>query len=105
MSSALPEWIGLETNRLQLVPTPPVFACYTNLVLRGHFRTLIFTIARTKSAACALIQFMSATPAGFSETFNCDSRFVALTPCFIGLSSTLSNLIELVGEWIRSPWD
>lgn len=39
---------------------------------------------------------MSTASAGFPEIFNCDFLLVASTPCFIGLSSTLSDLIELV---------
>lgn len=96
VSSALREWTGPEISSLLLVPTLPAFAHYRNLVLKGAFRTLIFTIARTEFAVCALIQFISAALAGFSETFNCNSHLIASSPSFIGLSSALPDLVQLV---------
>lgn len=93
MLSAVPEWTGLETNNLLLVPTAPVFAYYSNPVLNGPFRTSIFTIACTELAVCASIQLMTAATADIPGTFNCDSNFVSSTPCLIGVSLTLSFLI------------
>lgn len=97
MLSALSEWPGLAINCLLLVPTPPVFSYYSDLVIKEPFQNLIFTIARTELAVCVLIQFMSAASAGFSEAFGCNSRLVASTPCLIVMSSILSDLIKLVG--------
>lgn len=80
-----------------MVPTPLVLSYYSNLVLKGSFRALIFTMNRIEFAVYALMQFMFVPLAGFPETFNCDSRLVASTPCLIGLSLTPSGFIERAG--------
>lgn len=43
------------------------------------------------------MQFMSAALVSFPKTFDCDSRLIASTLFLIGLSSTLLDLIVLVG--------
>lgn len=98
VSSAIFGWTEFESNRLHLNPILPVFTCFRNLVLKRPSPTLIVTILCIEFAVCTLIQLMFSVWTSFCKTFNCDSLFVASTPCLIGLSSIFPNLIELT--WV-----
>lgn len=90
-------WSSLRTNRLLLVPTPPVFSYYSNLFLDGAYSRLVLNIARSEFAVCTLMQFLWVAASGLTDTFAVDSRLRVGQTYLIALDAPMIALIEGVG--------
>lgn len=84
------------TNSLLLVPTPLVFAYYSNLFLDGIYRRLVLNIARSKFAICSALQLLWVAASGLTDTFNTNKRLRVSNTYLVALEAPVVDLITRI---------
>lgn len=93
VSLGSPGWVKATTNLLLPIPSPPVFAYYSGLVLDDGHSWLINVIAHSEFAVCASMFFLQAADKSLTDIFKSDKR---LAPGALYLVAILALVIDLV---------
>lgn len=84
-------------HQILLVPTPPLIFYYLIWISEHELRQLIFSVAQSKLAVCAVVQFLRVASSGATHAFRTDDRVSPGKPLLVAVPSALIGLVDLMG--------